>query len=84
MDVATVEAQIAKFTVSLRPQIVAFLTNPWFDTWIPPGLIDEETKKFYQDLNIPRFNDRPSGLLHRLGVDPNPSVGQLFQGSGHR
>ena len=83
-DKATVIAQIAEFTASLRPRIEHFLTNPRFDTWNPPGSLDEETKRFYRDLNIPRFKHRPSLLLHRLGVDPNPSVGQLFQGPGHR
>ena len=83
-DKATVLARIAEFTASLRPQIVNFFTNPCFDTWTPPGSIDEETKKFYQDLNIPRFKGRPSLLLHRLGVEPNPCVGILFQDWGHR
>jgi len=81
---ATVTARIADFTASLRPQIADFLTNPRLELWHPPSSVDDETRRFYHDLAIPRLNEKPSLLLHKLGFDPNPSIGQLFQGLDHR
>jgi len=85
--VAEVRTLMEEFTSSLRPKIRDFLTKakPPFTTWLPlAGEVDEKTRQFYSELNVPLFKGRPSLLLHNLGLTPNPTADKLFQGSKHQ
>jgi hypothetical protein len=48
--------------------------------WPSPESADEETQKFYRDLEIPSLNGKPSLLLHGLGTLANPHAEDLFPG----
>jgi len=79
-----VQARIDDFTDTLRPKIRDFLTKPRFPIWLPPESVDDETRRFYNDLGVPLVNRKPSLLLHDLGVTPNSHVDNLFQGRRDR
>jgi len=78
-SIETAMALIGRFcSENLRPKIQEFFNNPPALDWVPPISADEETQKFYQGLQIPLVNDKPSLLLHGLGKSPNPIVDNLF------
>ena len=84
---AEVRTLMEEFTSSLRPKIRDFLTKakPPFTSWLPlAGEVDERTRQFYRELDVPLFKGRPSLLLHNLGLTPNPTADKLFQGSKHK
>jgi hypothetical protein len=74
-----VKASIEQFIEGLRPKIRHFLTNPRLPNWVPPESVDDETRKFYNGLEIPLVKGKPSLLLHGLGNNPNPNVDNLFR-----
>jgi hypothetical protein len=77
---ATVQSSIHNFVARLRPLIKEFLSNPRLPVWVPPGDVDESTRRFYHSLAIPGVgNNRPSLLLHDLGNRSNPNADRLFQ-----
>jgi len=78
-----VQARVDDFTYTLRPKIRDFLTKPRLPTWLPPKSVDDETRRFYNDLGVPLVNGKPSLLLHNLGVTPNSNADYLFQGQNH-
>ena len=53
--------------------------------WQPPDRVDEATRNFYKQLQLPLFNGQPSFLLHELGLEsPSPFIEALFKGSGFK
>ncbi|KAF8325964.1 hypothetical protein F5887DRAFT_1137735, partial [Amanita rubescens] len=64
------EKDVFSFLKSLEPHLVDLnrLTLP---TWMPPenvkSQLDERTKTFLKNLQLPRVRERPSLLLHNLG-----------------
>ena len=73
------KASIDEYLKLLHPVISEFLKNPTLPNWAPPECVDDEIRKFYDDLEIPLFNWRPNLLLHKLDNTPNPNVDDLFQ-----
>lgn len=76
---ATVEASIDQFIEALRPKIREFLADPRVPKWVPPESFDNETREFYNGLEIPLVWSKPNLLLHDLGNISNPNVDDLFQ-----
>jgi hypothetical protein len=77
-DYAQIKAQVNTFIKAIRPKIKEFLTNQRLPVWPSPESADEETQKFYRDLEIPSLNGKPSLQLHGLGTLVNPHAEGLF------
>jgi hypothetical protein len=85
-DIATRKEAINSFLEELRPKVKEFLTSHRrLPVWMPPETVDANTRQFYDNLAIPRINDKPNLLLHNLGSETNPNGDTLFKnGANHR
>lgn len=79
----TATSLIKIFLVELNEKIESFLTRPR-QCWMPPDSVDEETRQFYANLNIPSINEKPSLLTHNLDTEYNPNVDDLFRAKQHQ
>jgi hypothetical protein len=78
-DAPPVQALIDKFMTELRPVLKEFLRKPRLPIWKPPENVDEDTRRFYDNLAIPAIHEnRPSLLLHNLFNPSNPHAERLF------
>ena len=77
------QARITEFVGSLASRMERsydFIRCRHF--WQPPEGVDEATRDYYNHLQIPLFDGKPSLLLHGLGQEssPSPFTEALFKG----
>jgi hypothetical protein len=73
----SIDAAIPEITSQIKHIYSHIKSRP---IWLPTGSIEKETQDFYQRLEIPLFNNRPSLLLHGIDTDHSSYSSELFGG----
>ena len=75
------KAEISKLVTKLAPlmrESYDLIQRQHF--WRPQGEVDDATRDFYKELEIPLRNGKPKLLLHGLGASASTFAETLFGG----
>ena len=76
-------SQVKELVRRLRLDLKGFFRRS-HPVWLPRGNPDIETTQFYRDLAVPLVKNKPSLLLHDIGVNSNPHADDLFKPGNNR